>query len=42
MSIQEKQMGCLSVVTVVDQYTIRLRVKKDNVNAEPGFKDEEY
>lgn len=47
MSQHEKEMQCLPVVTVVDQYTIRLRLKRDvqpGMSQEPqtGYKDEEY
>lgn len=42
MSANEKQIGCSPVVTVVDQYTVRLRVKKETIDGQQGFKDEEY
>ncbi len=47
MSEHEKQLGSLPVITVVDQYTIRLRLKREvqiGISQDPqvGYKDEEY
>ncbi len=47
MSESEKAMDCLPVVTIVDQYTVRLRLRRDvvaGISQEPqsAFKDEEY
>ena len=47
MSQQEKDLGSLPVVTVVDQYTIRIRLKREpqigQISQDSvGYKDEEY
>ena len=44
MSYQEKELGSLPVVTLVDQYTVRIRLKRDPTigRTEAGYRDEEY
>jgi len=47
MSQSEKDLGSLPVVTVVDQYTIRIRLKRESQigslgQESIGYKDEEY
>lgn len=41
MSSQEKELKSLPVVTILDQYTLKIKLKKDGLNGE-GYKEEEY
>lgn len=42
MSNSEVQIGSLPVVTIVDQYTLKLRLKKELLQGQEGYKEEEY
>lgn len=46
MSDHENQLGSLPVVTIVDQYTLKIKVKKEGTNGPGGsglgYKEEEY
>ena len=40
ISEQEKGIGALPVVTIVDQYTLKIKLKKDGIDG--GYKEEQY
>ena len=47
MSQSEKDIGSLPVVTVIDQYSVRIRLKKEATSSTGGpnnigYKDEDY
>ena len=46
MSDREQQLGSLPVVTIVDQYTLKIKVKKEGASGPSGsglgYKEEEY
>ena len=47
MSQQERDIGSLPVVTVIDQYSVRIRLKKEPMSNTGGpnnlgYKDEDY
>lgn len=41
MSSQEKELKSLPVVTILDTYTLKIKLKKDGLSGE-GYKEEEY
>lgn len=42
ISVQEKEIKSLPVVTIIDQYTLKIKLKKEGMMSGDGYKEEEY